>query len=101
MADRLRRETILTLNEIAERMKLGTSQAANSNFHRDRRAESAIGSVFIHQVTVSPKHPLCRKRIEGFRVPIVPSRRLVAPWPSEGGSAATAEALVKADAVLA
>ena len=34
IAARLRRETTLTIREIAQRMKMGTSQAANSNLHR-------------------------------------------------------------------
>ncbi len=40
IAARLRRETTLGLKEIARRVQLGTSKAANSNLHRWMRAQS-------------------------------------------------------------
>ena len=41
MAARLRRETILSIQDIASRVHLGTSKAANSKLHRHMRAAEA------------------------------------------------------------
>jgi hypothetical protein len=41
--DRLRRETTLSIKEIARRVYLGTSKGANANLHKHLRGKSRSG----------------------------------------------------------
>ena len=63
LAARLRRETTMTLKEIAKRVGLGTSKGANSNLHRWMRSEAGNeGGKAQHQpVTPQTSKRVCKR----------------------------------------